>query len=93
MIPPRNIRLHWDAEAGWVLDVPWNLPEDFVQRTARYAVPKQIDRWRSLPLGEKKTELEAAIKLLQAGKITQNIVGARGDGKGDILIHSGTKGI
>ncbi len=93
MVPPRNVRLHWDAEAGWILDVPWNLPNDFVKRTAEYAVPRQVDRWRALPPGEKKDELERAIKLLQAGKVTQKIVGARGDGKGDIIIHSGAKGI
>jgi hypothetical protein len=92
MVPPRSVRLHWDHQAGWILDVPWMMPDDFVKKTIDYAIPRQIDRWRSLPPGSKKDDLEASIKLLQQHKVTQKIVGARGDGKGDIIIHSGMKG-
>lgn len=89
--PPRSLRLHWDDTSGWILDVPWMMPADFVKRTVDYAIPRQIDRWRSLPIGDKKNALEASIKLLQQYQVTQKIVGARGDGKGDIVIHSGMK--
>lgn len=92
MVPPKGLRLHWDDTAGWILDVPWMMPLDFVKRTIEYALPRQIDRWRSLPPGDKKDALKSNIELLQQGKVTQKIVGARGDGKGDIIIHSGMKG-
>jgi hypothetical protein len=73
-------------EEGWILDVPVYLPETALPGVMRWALPRQVDRWRSLPPGDRKDELGGAIALLKAGKITQKIVGARGDGKGDIVV-------
>ncbi len=85
MIAPKPVRLHWDSERGWIVDVPVAVSSAQLAQIAAWAVPRQIDRWRTLPAGDRKTELERAIKLLQAGKISQRVVGERGDGKGDIL--------
>lgn len=90
-IPPKNLRLHWDAQQGWILDVPWLLPAAAVRNAAGLAVKKQIDRWRSLPLGEKKDELKEAIEKLQRGEVQQRVVGPKGDGKGDLLLFSGMR--
>jgi hypothetical protein len=81
----RTLRLHWAAESGWLLDVPVGVPQQVLLNAAKWAVPKQIDRWRALPAGSKKDELGRAIKLLQRGMVTQNIIGFHGNGKGDIV--------
>jgi hypothetical protein len=91
MLPVKNIRLHWDAETGWILDVPFLLPKQALKNAVDHAIPKQIDRWRSLPMGPKKDELSMAIKKLQQYQIQQNLVGPRGDGKGDLVLFSGKK--
>lgn len=92
MIPPKNLRLHYDAERGWLLDVPWLLPTSVVRRVVELAVPKQIDRWRSLPAGEKRDDLKNAIEKLQFFAVQQNVVGTRGDGTGDLVLFDGRKG-
>jgi hypothetical protein len=82
----RGIRLHWDAEQGWLLDVPFMLSKPMFARAIEWSVPRQVDRLRSLPPNtDKHRELKAAIEELRAGKVCQNVVGARGDGKGDIV--------
>jgi hypothetical protein len=92
MIPPKNLRLHWDAEHGWMLDVPFMLPDEVVRRVVRFSFPKQLDRFRSLPPGEKREQLKGALEKLQRFEVRQNIVGERGDGKGEIILHSAMKG-
>lgn len=84
----RNLRLHWDAKQGWLLDVPFALPAHSLKQVVSWALPRQVSRLRSLPPGEKKDELTRALKLLQAGEVQQNVVGDRGDGKGDLLLFS-----
>jgi hypothetical protein len=76
----KHLRLHWDAEIGWVVDVPFCLPEATISRVVAISLPKQLDRLRSLPPGDRKAELARAIKLLQAGKVEQRLVDANGDG-------------
>lgn len=89
MIPPKNVRLHWDDKNGWILDVPWVLPDDFLRKVVSYSIPKQVDRWRSLPTGEKRDDLGLAIQSLKRLEIRQNVVGSQGNGTGDLLIFSG----
>lgn len=84
----RNLRLHWDAEQGWMLDVPAMLSAPALQRVIDYALPHQVDRYRSLPPGAKKDELKGAIEALIVGKIKQLLVGPRGDGKGDLPLFT-----
>jgi hypothetical protein len=81
------LRLHWDADRGWILDVPVALSAPALERAVAWCLPKQIDRWRSLPSGAKRDELGHAIELLRRGRVTQRIVGMRGDGKGDIIAY------
>jgi len=82
----RPFRLHWDAVEGWLLDVPVAQPPHIIQRVIDWSVPKQVDRLRALPPGEKKEELTKAIQLLQAGQLKQRLVGFCGDGKGDLVM-------
>lgn len=81
---PRALRLHWDAEAGWLLDVPWAMPQAMVRGAVDWALPKQIQRYNGLPAGDKRDELKTAIEALRRYEVRQNVVGARGDGKGDL---------
>jgi hypothetical protein len=87
----KPLRLHWDAETGWVIDTPTGLSQPQIDRIVAWSLPKQIDRWRSLPPSEKKVELESAIDLLRAGRVSQRIVGERGDGKGDVVAFEATE--
>lgn len=89
MIPPKNVRLHWDSENGWILDVPWVLPDDFLRRVVRYSLPKQKDRWMSLPAGDKRDDLGLAIRNLERFEVRQNVVGSQGNGTGDLVVFSG----
>ncbi len=83
------MRLHWDAAEGWVVDVPAALSRPMLDRLVAWALPRQRDRWRSLPTGDKRDELGRAIGLLEQGGVRQRIVGERGNGKGDIVIYGG----
>lgn len=73
-------RLHWDSTNGWVLDVPTAITNEQLHRVARWAAPRQIERWRSLPPGDRKDELARAIELLKQGKIAQRLIDDDGDG-------------
>lgn len=84
----KNMRLHWDAESGWLLDVPLYLPNHVLAQVIKWAYPRQLNRLRSLPPGDKRDELERVLPLLKDGKLKQRVVGTRGDSKGDLVIFS-----
>lgn len=69
-----GLRLHWDAELGWLLDVPVALRADQLGRIAAWALPRQVDRYRALPPGDRKDELGRAIALLRQGTIRQRLL-------------------
>lgn len=92
-IPPKVLRLHYHPDHGWLLDVPMGYPAELAQRAIDWALKIQRDRWRSAPHGERREDIGRGIRELEAGKWSQHVVGARGDGSGDILLFSGTKGI
>ncbi|GEM_PF-6396286 len=73
-------RLHWDAERGWVLDVPTVIAQAQLRRVAQWALPRQIERWRSLPPGDRKDELGRAIEQLKQMRITQRLIDHDHDG-------------
>lgn len=75
-----NLRLHWDAEMGWIIDVPFTLTLQAVQRICEYAIPKQQNRMLSLSPGDKKEELRVAIELLKRFHVTQRLIDHDGDG-------------
>lgn len=83
-------RLHL-TDIGWVLDVPHALPAQTLARIAKWALPHQLDRLRSLPPGDRYDALSDACKLLQQGKIIQRVVGQRGNSLGDIVGFQATK--
>lgn len=73
-------RLHWDHARGWIIDVPTAVTSQQLVRIAQWALPRQIERWRSLPPGARKDELEGAIALLRQGRIAQRLIDHDGDG-------------
>jgi len=86
-----NLRLHWDAQEGWLLDVPAALSKPALQRVVEWSIPRQVARFQGLPPGDKKNDLKRAIELLQQGQVRQRLVGARGDGKGDLVMFSAAR--
>lgn len=80
MLSPRNVRLHWDAVIGWIVDVPVTLSPQQLARIAQWALPKQRDRYCSLPPGVRRDELARAITLLERGEIRQRLIDHDGDG-------------
>lgn len=90
--PPKHLRLHWDAERGWLLDVKFAVPDAMARAAVDWALPWQIQKYRMLPAGPKRDELRDAIKKLQRYEVRQNVVGARGDGKGEIELFLGKTG-
>lgn len=85
-------RLHWDAEVGWVLDVPKMLDAGTLHRLSTgWAFKMQHARWLSLPPGERKDELGRALVLLRDGKVQQRVVGSHGKGRGDIVSLDATR--
>jgi hypothetical protein len=77
---PQALRLYWDAVEGWVLDVPVPLTQAQLARIARWAVPRQVARWRSLPHGDRREQLGRAISALERGELRQRLVDHDGDG-------------
>jgi hypothetical protein len=84
----RALRLHWSAEDGWMVDVPATLSAPALKRVIAWALPRQVDRYRTLTPGPKRDELKGALERLRAGIVEQRVVGDRGDGKGDMLLFS-----
>lgn len=85
-------RLHWDAETGWVLDVPKALDKGTLHRLVTgWCFKQQHIRWLGMPPGDKKEELGRALVLLRDGKVQQRVVGMRGDGRGDIVAYDGAR--
>lgn len=76
----RNLRLYWDVETGWILDVPVALSKDQLDRVARWALPRQIDRYRGLPPGDRKEQLGFAIEALRRREVRQRLFDHDGDG-------------
>ncbi len=71
---PRPLRLHWDAVEGWRLDAQTAMSPQEVARMVAWALPKQIDRWKTLPAGPRRDELAAAIVKLRSGDVRVMIV-------------------
>lgn len=83
----RNTRIYWRAEPGvWYFDVQAGLPQSVAVRVASFYVPKLVEKFRTLPPGDKKEDLKRAIEALQSGKVVQRIVGSRGDSRGDLTL-------
>lgn len=76
----RYLRLHWDANEGWILDVPFPLTRKMLEHVAKWAFKVQLDRWRALPHGDRRDELGRALHLLKEGKIKQRIIDDDNDG-------------
>ena len=52
----KDLRVHWKADIGWIIDVPILYPEFVTNRVAEKMLKIQLDRWRTLIPGEVKDE-------------------------------------
>ncbi|APU88901.1 hypothetical protein Rctr197k_085 [Virus Rctr197k] len=59
----------WDAEHGWTVFAPVALSMDQLERIAKWAEVRQVDRFRSLPHGELREECKRTVEDLQARRI------------------------
>lgn len=83
----KSSRLYWRAEPGvWFLDVPTGLPQSVAVRVAVANVSRLVEKFRTLPPGDRKDDLKLAIEALQAGKVQQRVVGERGNSRGDLKL-------
>lgn len=66
----KDLRTKWlgDAE-GWVVFAPVALTVGQLRRVATLVEPMQVDRYRSLPPGERKDECKRSIEALRAGRV------------------------
>jgi len=63
-----------------MIDVPTLMSASALQRVVEWAIPRQVQRYNALPLGDRKRELGKAIDLLKDGKISQRLIDHDGDG-------------
>lgn len=83
--PPKNMRLWWNGEAGWVVDVPFGVSNQALKAICDYALKPQIQRYTFTPDGDKKELLKRTIEDLKNYKITQRITGLNNDFKSDVI--------
>lgn len=83
----KTSRLYWRADPGvWFFDVPTGIPQAVAERAAIANVPRLVEKFRTLPPGDRKDDLKRAIEALQAGKVQQRVVGERGNSLGDLKL-------
>lgn len=93
----RHIRLYWRApeegtDSGWFLDTPLLLTGAQLHSLIRRSfLPKQIDRFRSLPPSDKKDQLKLGIEQLKRGEVRQRLVDAAGGTNGDLVVFAAAK--
>ena len=76
----RGLRLHWDVALGWVIDTPVALSPSQLARVADWALPRQVDRYRALPPGDRKEQLGRAIDALKRGEVRCRVIDHDRDG-------------
>ena len=74
MIRVQDLRLYWRG-SEWFVDAPTALSAAQIARVTAWALPRQIDRWRGLPPGEKKDECAHTIEALKAGRVSCRVTG------------------
>lgn len=83
--PPKNLRLWWSEEKGWIVDVPFGISDPMLKSICDYALKTQIQRYTYTPEGEKRQLILKGIEALKQYKITQRITGLNNDFKSDII--------
>lgn len=90
-IPKKAYPVRWIPDAGWVLEVPAAVGARELEAAKTYALAQWKRYYGSMQRGDKKDELKRLIEVLQRDGLQQRVVGARGDGKGDIELYLGRK--
>lgn len=82
--------LRWHKEHNcWYYCVPFTIPAIALNAAIQWAIPRLKDKLRSLPNGDKKKDLEHALRRLIEDRAVQQIVtGPRGDGRGDLPLFN-----
>jgi hypothetical protein len=74
-------RLWWDAAYGWVVDVPNTaLQQHQIKAIVDWALPRQIDRLKGMPMGPKRDQFVLALEDLKQYKVNQHVQDHDNDG-------------
>jgi len=74
MLKPKPPRVHWDAETGWVIDTNFSLSFGMLKSCVEYTRKVQTDRLRTMPLGDRRDQMELAPPQLSALTIRINLL-------------------
>lgn len=75
MLNPRDFRMWWAGDKGWMIDTEFALSPSAVRGLTAYTLRVQKQRLTGLLPGEKRDECERTIAALEAGDVHQNLVG------------------
>jgi hypothetical protein len=70
-----QVRLYWKNNA-WIIETPFHLQENEIERVINYSLPMQIKRLNALPV-DKRHDFESALVLLKNRVIHQKIVNGK----------------
>jgi hypothetical protein len=68
------LRMSYRKGEGWYLDVKEVLPDIALKQACDFAYKINLDRYRGLPLGDKKDELREALNDLKQYKARQRVI-------------------
>lgn len=72
----KTTSIRWSRDRDeWIVESPVQIPALALARLVTWARKPQIDRWRSLPPGDRKDDLKHAIDRLDAGAVVVVVVG------------------
>ena len=85
--------MEWRPAMGrWLLRTESPLPEWAAKRCMDFMLKIQAARRLGLPPGDRRDDLDASVKALQEGRISQWAAGPSMDGSGEIEIFRATAG-
>lgn len=82
----KSVRVHWDEELGWVIDVPFALSKQQLQSAIDFSKRYQLDRIRCMPHGDRRERSQIALDKLTTTSIRQQIIPAHAWEKDRIVI-------
>lgn len=70
-----HIPMRWHGDLGWSIDSPKGMTPTEIQRCIDFTLKVQFDRYKALPLGDKKDECLKTMHDLRTHKVHVNIAG------------------
>lgn len=75
----KNVRVYWDAEVGWTVDVPFALVRPQLEAIVAWTLRVQRQRLIGRPR-EVREQMQRALRKLSADTLRQNLVPVAGEG-------------